>query len=262
MVHAVYKFMDRTLKVVEIPASLKPSQGFPLIRLGSARDGGYLIDQRLTGNNLISFGISGDWRFEQDWRGVNPKCQICTYDGSISLEFFIIKFLKNILRLDNLPMIHRNFTNIIEFNSFIKGKTQFFAEFIGSQPGQSSFRSALCRMNSSEDRSLFVKIDIEGSEYDILDELVEHQQFICGLAIEFHDVSENIERICDFVDNFHLNICNSHANNCLPKNNVNNDPCIEMTFSYLDGDQQLPSVPHPLEADNDSSCEPVIIKFV
>ena len=34
----------------------------------------------------------------------------------------------------------------------------------------------------------FVKMDIEGSEYRVLDDLLKHWGNIVGLAIEFHDV--------------------------------------------------------------------------
>ena len=55
------------MKTITLPGCLEPQQEFPLIRIGSDRDGGYLVDQRLLGSDLLSFGISGDWQFEKDW---------------------------------------------------------------------------------------------------------------------------------------------------------------------------------------------------
>ena len=48
-------------------------------------------------------------------------------------------------------------------------------------------------------KNLFFKIDIEGSEYRLLEELVEFQGTMCGLVIEFHDIDLHIEKINNFI---------------------------------------------------------------
>jgi FkbM family methyltransferase len=48
----------------------------------------------------------------------------------------------------------------------------------------------------------FLKIDIEGSEYRILEEIIELQDFICGIVIEFHNIDLHEDKILSFINNF------------------------------------------------------------
>ena len=47
---------------------------------------------------------------------------------------------------------------------------------------------------------IFLKIDIEGSEYRILDSILENQNRISGIAIEFHDCDLHLDKIKRFID--------------------------------------------------------------
>ena len=46
--------------------------------------------------------------------------------------------------------------------------------------------------------NIFFKIDIEGSEYELLDSILLMQDNIVGLAIEFHDLNKNLDKVRDF----------------------------------------------------------------
>ena len=41
-------------------------------------------------------------------------------------------------------------------------------------------------------KKIFLKIDIEGDEYKILDQIIKNSENLTGLVIEFHNVSRNI----------------------------------------------------------------------
>ena len=45
----------------------------------------------------------------------------------------------------------------------------------------------------------YLKVDIEGSEYNLLDEIINYKQLFNGIAIEFHDVSNHIFEINNFI---------------------------------------------------------------
>jgi len=80
-------------------------------------------------------------------------------------------------------------------------------------------------------KKVFLKIDIEGSEYLILDELIELSHLIDGLVIEFHDIENHLEIIQRFVERTPLNICHIHCNNH-GRVNANNLPdSIECSFT-------------------------------
>ena len=79
---------------------------------------------------------------------------------------------------------------------------------------------------------IFLKMDIEGAEYELLDLIVQSQDNVAGIAIEFHEPLSNIEVICRFALQLNLRVTNVHVNNCLPKGEHNNtEPSIEISFS-------------------------------
>ena len=81
-------------------------------------------------------------------------------------------------------------------------------------------------------KNLFLKVDIEGSEYRILDTLVDNKNRISGLVIEFHDCDLHLEAIKNFLKNFQIKLIHIHANNYQPINKKSGLPLVlELTFS-------------------------------
>ena len=78
--------------------------------------------------------------------------------------------------------------------------------------------------------NVFLKIDIEGSEYRILDQLIENQKKINGLVIEFHDCDLHFDRINRFIQSFELDLVHIHVNNYSYINYLSNPAVIELTF--------------------------------
>ena len=120
------------MRTVKLPSTFKPKHSFPFIRMGSPRDGGYLIDERLVTSDLISFGISGDWQFERHWRNRNPSAVIETYDGSINGSKFLLTAFLSLFRPHKPRLVLRNFTTAIEYVTFLKNQTRFYKLFVGN----------------------------------------------------------------------------------------------------------------------------------
>ena len=78
---------------------------------------------------------------------------------------------------------------------------------------------------------IFFKIDIEGSEYRILSQLIKHSSHISGLVIEFHDCDLNLDKIINFVENFELQIVHIHVNNWDYISSTGLPRALEITFS-------------------------------
>ena len=76
-----------------------------------------------------------------------------------------------------------------------------------------SLNSILIDYKNLIHKPLFLKIDIEGSEYRILDDLIRYQDKITGLVIEFHNIDLHIEKILNFLKNFKLNLVHIHGQN-------------------------------------------------
>jgi hypothetical protein len=57
-----------------------------------------------------------------------------------------------------------------------------------------------------------LKLDIEGSEYDILDMIIEHKNLFNTIVIEFHNVKSNVEVLKNFVSKLNFYIVNVSIN--------------------------------------------------
>ena len=111
-----------------------------------------------------------------------------------------------------------------------------------------------------------LKIDIEGSEYRILDDILKYQDKIAGLVIEFHNVDLHKDIISDFLKKFNLSLCHIHGQNPSGTDYLdkNNDPTqVEMTFSNSKNILSTnPKIPHLLDQPADFRFQDVELNFV
>jgi hypothetical protein len=68
-------------------------------------------------------------------------------------------------------------------------------------------------INRIKSYTVFLKIDLEGSEYRILDDILMHQDKISGLVIEFHNVDLHKDLISNFIKKFSLSLSHMHGQN-------------------------------------------------
>jgi hypothetical protein len=204
----------------------KPLKKYKLKRVGGAHDGGYLIGENSLkkSETLISFGINDDWRFEKEFKTYNIHAKIQCYDDKPILKYLIHKFFSEIIFL----LYHRRscfikyFKNILEFLK-IRKKIFFFQKKI-------FYGDLNLILTNISDNNIFLKIDIEGSEYRVLNEIIENQKRIIGIVIEFHDIDYHRNKIIDFCKRLELKLIHIHPNNFAPKDK-NGDPTImELTF--------------------------------
>ena len=111
----------------------------------------------------------------------------------------------------------------------------------------------------------FFKIDIEGSEYRILDDIIKFQDLISGLVIEFHDIDNHKEKIINFIKNFKLILCHIHGQNPGGSEYTDDsgDPIqIEMTFTNsLNIKSKNYKIPHKLDQPADNRFSDIILNF-
>ena len=162
------------------------------IRVGAARDGGYIMADIPSTSELFSFGIANDVRFEKSMAEAGHRCFM--YDHTI----------------EDLPDHHVNFTfhrkgicgantaapDLLPLGEHLKGTTT--------------------------SRSMVLKIDVEGAEWDAFatmpDDVLARFDQIVGEFHWLHElgkpdfrsvVTEAMRRISDCFTLFHV-----HANNC------------------------------------------------
>ena len=172
---------------------------------------------------LFSFGISDDFSFEKDFSTLS-NCKVYAFDPTSTNIFFIKNIIKTILKFQFILSI-KKIINFCKFIFFFKNKNNILIKKklgIGSlKSGSISLIDVLNTTNQKLD--IFLKIDIEGSEYRILEEIILNSKIINGIAIEFHDADINIDKIVNFVDRLELKLVHIHPNN-FAEQGANNIP--------------------------------------
>ena len=113
-----------------------------------------------------------------------------------------------------------------------------------------------------EGRVAFFKIDIEGSEYRILDDLKRYQDRISGLVVEIHDCDLHLDRIRDFIEGFKLPLAHIHANNCAPIDGKDLPLVMELTFSArAELLATAPELPNELDRPDDLRHDEIMIRI-
>ena len=208
------------------PKILKPKYNYDLIRIGRDNDGGYLVEKKSLQNTecLISLGINDDWSFEEDFlkkKNIIIKCFDDVLDEKFLLKRIIIQFI-SFFEKRNFGLLKNSISNYFSFLR-IKKKIQFNKKRISYND--------LNKILSQETNNIFLKIDIEGHEYRILDDLLINQNKIIGLVIEFHDCDLHLEKITKFLSLFNLTLVHIHGNN-FAQTDLNDDIVVlELTFS-------------------------------
>ena len=121
----------------------------------------------------------------------------------------------------------------IDYKIFFKKKNKHFLKKVVENPKKENEISIKDIINNHED--IFLKIDIEGYEYEILSEITRHSKKLISLIVEFHDINLNLDKIKKFiVDNQYLKLIHIHANNFKEVNIDGNPNDIELTFVNID----------------------------
>ena len=238
-----------------LSTSFVPSAEYDLIRVGRDNDGGYLICPESINKSdvLVSMGISTDWSFEKDFVSMHDV-PVHAFDHTISTSVLVKLLFMSFIRLLLFRSKPRSFmdhlTILVDYNNFFRGKIYHHPKMIGYDVTNSiSLRSIVSELALNGE--IFLKIDIEGSEYRILDQILDLSDRLASVVIEFHDIDLHRNRINNFIDQFDLILVHVHQNNCSGFD-CNDDPLvIEMTFSkYFTVVSDSPKLPHNLDQPN------------
>lgn len=204
---------------------LKPFKVKNLTRLGRKFDGGYLVcsDTMKKCENLITLGVGDDISFEVDFNKKRKSGIIKMYDYTVNDSLFLLIILKYFRRLITFRTSVKNFTysiaNYLNFLKFLKKKnvTLHKLRVVKKIKYKNDINLKKIFQNIDNDKNL-LKIDIEGSEYEIIDEIVKYQSKINMLIVEFHWINKkkklftkSIKKLKKIFDIIHL-----HANNYRP----------------------------------------------
>lgn len=266
-------------------SSMRPIETDDLVRLGRDADGGYLINQSAVANSdLISFGINDDWSFELDF--VNRfSGNVTMYDASVSLakfrtdlanlvfDPFSLNFIYRIFRIKNTFFSHllrlgNSYKTWSSFKNFIaKPRVKFYSKYVSNIDSGNFMSISTLFSNLPENKIYFFKIDIEGDEYRILDELCNNSTFISGMVIEFHDLDVMQVNFLNLLDRIksEFYITHIHANNFNKEHPVIGIPAVwEITFlnkKFHNVPPQLVVANYPIHLDRRNTEEHLDYSF-
>ena len=243
--------------------------GNDLIRIGRNHDGGYLLSKLdiEKSNSLISLGISDDWSFEEDFIKHN-KVPLFAYDNSISKEIFFKNIIKSILRIYKIKNIlnwpkevFKSIKVFFSYLNFFSEDRKHFQKLVGLDTG-----GVNCSMNeifkSVTSNNIFLKIDIEGSEYRALESITENEDRIEGMVIEFHNCDINLNIIKNFIEKINLKLIHIHANNFGEIRSKDKLPItLELTFSKNSKLTDQTLLPHPLDMPNNKLASEISLSI-
>jgi hypothetical protein len=173
-------------------SNLHPVACEKLTRLGSANDGGYVVplDAVRAAGALLSFGLSHDWTFERDFKKHNANAVVHCYDHTVSLqtafEYSIGQLLRFVVQF-RTRALRKAFT-WIDYLLFFRADSVHFKQRVWHDTRNNGVTIGDVFSRLPAECPVFVKMDIEGSEYRVLDDLLRHSRNIVSMAIEFHDV--------------------------------------------------------------------------
>lgn len=254
-----------------LPKNWKPKYLNDLIRIGSQRDGGYILPKRILKKTkyLISFGLGDDWTFEEHFQQESGAAVVC-YDHTITTNYWRKRFIKSWISLISGKGKKAAFNSFFDYfrykRFFDEKKASHFLKKIGyAHLGEIDIKSII----QKDSLDLFLKVDIEGAEYRILDQILEFKSHLIGFVIEFHDVDILSSQVSDFVEQAKENftLVHIHANNCGGVDHEGNPIVLEMTWiknDQIGPDEGLHLNAYPIEGldqANSSEVQDIELSF-
>ena len=243
-----------------LPKEFKPKFEYNLIRLGGDNDGGYVVEKKsiMNSKSLLTLGLGYEWNFEKDYSNLTKNSITC-FDHSVNYSsvkklsrkyFFSYLFRifkpKYFLKNNFFEGLKKNIFLYKDYKNFFKHNVVHETLRVGTGKKEINFTDILKHKNLLFPS--FLKIDIEGSEYRILDEIIKFDKLFTGLVIEFHNVDLHLKLILEFIRKLDLKLVHIHPQN-LASVTVDNIPTqLELTFSKnpdIIGNQ--PKIPHMLD---------------
>lgn len=213
-----------------LPAAWKPTPAEDLLRLGPDTDGGYFVSAgALEGAKLlVSMGLNDDWRFEADFRRRSGARVVC-FDHSVTGHFWAWHALHGAVRLS--PARATRYLRYRRF--FAEPGVEHRRLKVGYDgPGGVSLPTILAEFG---DMPIFLKIDIEGSEYRLFEDIVRNADRFTGLVLELHDIDLHRDRITAFLaalDAF--SVVHLNANNFGGADAAGDPLVIEVSLTRID----------------------------
>jgi len=213
-------------------------------------DGGYVVDGRLidSATAVLSLGLGYEWTFDEAVRGRNPSAVIIGVDPTIQPGKFVGMLIRSILKVPMYGLIgqrkalgrHLRYGRVArQYFRLFRGSIRHIQKMVSAVDGPNdiSLPTLIGMLGAVPNLGLVVKMDIEGSEYEVIPSICEHAHLVSTLTAEFHDLTTKPERFNQGIERLleHFRIVHIHGNNYAPYSKELDFPdVVEITFIHRD----------------------------
>jgi hypothetical protein len=243
-----------------------------LIRVGRDYDGGYVVLREPIERSeaLLSLGVNVDWSFEEAVLGFNPAIRLTCVDGTTGMNRAMVKAAQKTvdmlghfvtLQIDKGMRDAKYLKMPLDFHRFFS-QHELLRLMVAKDSAVDSITLPMLIERVTGGRPdcwVFLKIDIEGVEFDVLPASLSAMSQVSTLIVEFHRVDRHWDRFVacmhELMPTFH--IAHVHGNNFdgyVPGSRV--PATLEVTFVnklLVNGDPPPSERSYPL-ADLDMPC--------
>lgn len=251
-------------------SDLQPYQVGPMHRVGSKNDGGYVIPKELpTIATLISFGVGDNWSFEKSClkNGIVSNCIM--YDHTVDFNQFVSRIHSRLLtgKFDFKSFIYRVLVALKYLRDFSSQSLIHVRKEITKNESTQN-KTNLLEIAKKLGSALFIlKVDIEGAEYEIVEQVVLLNEKIPLLLIEFHETEKYRHLFESSLEVLKKNyiLSHTHANNYDGLSNDGIPKTVEITFGnrdYFKSDKQILELPiYGLDLPSTPNRSDIYLKF-
>lgn len=249
-----------------------------VLRVGGLRDGGYVVGTKSLerAGSLLSLGIASEWSFDSDFLSRRPDISYLACDRSSGALVHLIGAIRSTIRFSSPSNFLKLLRRTIDFTLLVpplslSRRRRFVRKWVRAAAVDSSTEVSFSELLDSlkSTRPVFLKMDIEGGEYELLPSVTKEvtiaPETFCGFCIEFHEVGTRFDEIQHFLKQLETSfaIVHLHANNCSPL--VNGFPdAIEVTLApQIDiGSKQIIELPRrEFDIPNSSVDSDYVLRF-
>lgn len=226
---------------------LRPIAFDGLVRVGNhVADGGYVVPEDALNNAavVLSLGMGYEWKFDDQVRTRNRRATMIAVDHTIKPSWFLYAWVRSLFKKTIYRALGNN-TRAEHYRELHELATTYFRLFRSriahvrkrvaavDGPNDISLSTLIAMGKSQAPCSVFLKMDIEGSEYDIIPHICENATLISVVTAEFHDLASAPEQFNIGVSRLqeHFHIVHIHGNNHAPYSVEFDFPdVVEITF--------------------------------
>lgn len=227
--------------------ALRPRYHPNMRRFGRATgDGGYVIPSDIVDRStvLLSLGLGTDWTFDTDVRDRRPGIRIIGVDHSIRARRFAADRRRSVVKrriytiLGNTAKADKH-TSYIErsdlYTSLFRHPSEHVERMVGTECSTTvvDIHELFRKVGPTAPHSVLLKMDIEGSEYDVVNAIATYAPLLNCITAEFHDLRERTSCFNAAIRTLseHFHVVHVHGNNCGPYCTVIDFPeTVEVTF--------------------------------